>query len=663
VPPGDYAQVYLGNSAGTLELLEDKPTQLYFDILNLFNDLLPVDVLGDVDKISPAESAWASEVQTFEQCVASASLAKKAVCADEFELDAGATFELLRDSIALNYAISKFTLLSVILTTKAIADFTSGSVSEDSQWAHQARIMHWAALSQSTSSNAPLSPPRSLFVQRVGDGQVLLHWVAPPGFNIAALQGYEVDAKNPGEQWHSVTTGISVSANLTQAAESCGAAQSCSFRVVAVATNGTRAASGPVIVRNNLPGAPVDVTAERLADGVLVSWSPPEVTGGLPVSGYEVEEDDNGAGWGQLNEYPPSPNEVMASCSQGDNCQFKVSAGTDAGYGPFSTVAQAANNLPGAAIVSHLGLVGPGQVLLAWQAPTSTGGLPLSGYEIETSDDGGTWGQAIQYPANPDIRVLLLSCPEGSRCSFKVAALSEAGDGPFSSPVSIFAPVVAPSTLTTGPGGQPPSAPSGLTARRVPSGVLLAWTAPSAAYGLPLEYYEVLISTNRGRDWRFAVQDPYNDSPDVPTEPPTLVDKNCPDDQTCWYKVEAVTSAGTSAASPVAKVANNPPSAPSEVNAERVPSGVLLAWTAPSAAYGLPLEYYEVLISTNRGRDWRFAVQDPYNDSPDVPTEPPTLVDKNCPDDQTCWYKVEAVTSAGTSAASVVAGVPAWISP
>jgi hypothetical protein len=51
-------------------------------------------------------------------------------------------------------------------------------------------------------------------------------------------------------------------------------------------------------------------------------------------------------------------------------------------------------------------------------------------------------------------------------------------------------------------------------------------------------------------------------------------------------------------------VTNNVPSPPTGLSAKRVPEGVLLQWSPPANAHGLPISSYEVYLSTNKGRDW-----------------------------------------------------------
>ena len=91
-----------------------------------------------------------------------------------------------------------------------------------------------------------------------------------------------------------------------------------------------------------------------------------------------------------------------------------------------------------------------GKVDTAWQAPLDTGGYPVTGYTLQRSTDGGaTWpttfnlGVVLSYPDT--------ACGASVICTYRVAAVTAVGQGPWSN-------------LASAEGANVPSAPPNLTA-------------------------------------------------------------------------------------------------------------------------------------------------------------------------------------------------------
>ena len=158
------------------------------------------------------------------------------------------------------------------------------------------------------------------------------------------------------------------------------------------------------------------------------------------------------------------------------------------------------------------------------------------------------------------------------------------------------------------------------------------------------------LSTNKGRDWA-AQGYGQEGQPEVSPEPTALIDNHCPGASTCLYRLVAFSAAGASPRSGTVTAANHIPSPPKDLSAPRAPSGVLLEWATPSSLHGLPVDYYEVYLSTNKGRDWA-AQGYGQEGQPEVSPEPTALIDNHCGADQICMYHLYTVTAAGTSGAS-----------
>jgi hypothetical protein len=84
-------------------------------------------------------------------------------------------------------------------------------------------------------------------------------------------------------------------------------------------------------------------------------------------------------------------------------------------------------------------------------------------------------------------------------------------------------------------------------------------------------------------------------------------------------------------------------SAPTNVSAVRVPSGVQLSWKAPTSTGGLPVLAYYYDISYDGGSTWNSAY---YGGTATA------VVDTACGEGQSCTYRIYAYTNAGQGAYS-----------
>jgi surface antigen len=498
-----------------------------------------------------------------------------------------------------------------------------------------------------------LSAPTGLSVTRLGNNDVLLKWSPPADKGGLAIKSYEIDTSPNGKDWNVAFT---VLPDLPEAVLSCSPGADCWYKVAAVTDAGLglfRSAKA----KNVPPGPPTALSVTRLGNNdVLLKWSPPADKGGLAIKSYEIESSINGKDWNVESNGTILPDLPEMVLSAGTDRWYKVAAITDGGYGSFSTMTSVQNTLPGAPTFVGAPIVGDGQLLLKWSPPAQTGGLPIDSYEIETSTDGTDWNIVSNGTILPDLPEAVLSCSPGTGCQYKVAAITDAGYGPFSQVVLVHMPPKRSTPVpTTAPSNEAPSPPTGLSAKRVPEGVLLQWSPPTNTYGLPISYYEVYLSTNKGRDWTTRVPGS-NIAPYLPPEPTALIDTGCAAAESCMYEIRAFTAAGSSGPSNSATVTNSVPSPPTGLSAKRVPEGVLLQWSAPANAHGLPIDSYVVYLSTNNGRDWTIRVPAPHI-TPDEPPEPTALIDTGCAAAESCMYEIRAFTVAGSSGPSNTATV------
>jgi Fibronectin type III domain/FG-GAP-like repeat len=204
-------------------------------------------------------------------------------------------------------------------------------------------------------------------------------------------------------------------------------------------------------------------------------------------------------------------------------------------------------------------------------------------------------------------------------------------------------PVVTPSptptpTPTATPKPQLPTAPTGLTTSpNLPSGVGLAWAAPSASGSGPVTGYRIY----RGPDGGTGV--PLATIGNVLSFTDTTVANGA----TFWYSVAAVSmyGEGTRSAAAVAQRAL-PPSAPTSPSASVATgrTGVTVTWKAPTSNGGSPVTGYQIYRGTAAGGG-AFLVS--------VAAGTTTFTDTAVTKKVTYFYRIAAVNVVGEGAPSV----------
>lgn len=137
---------------------------------------------------------------------------------------------------------------------------------------------------------------------------------------------------------------------------------------------------------------------------------------------------------------------------------------------------------------------GTGQATVSWVAPMLTGGSPITSFVVQQSTDAGaTWTAAAGSPTAATATSLVVTgLPNGVNVAFRAAAVTAAGQGPYSPPTSAVRPEATPAPTSPTPTSTPtvaPSAPAvvrpgavqGLKISNAKSRVaVLSWRAPAS---------------------------------------------------------------------------------------------------------------------------------------------------------------------------------------
>ena len=302
-----------------------------------------------------------------------------------------------------------------------------------------------ASGSQSATPTATLVAPDTPFGLSAtpGNQRVRLGWVQPSGG--AALTHYEYELDGSGA-WTS-TGSTAPSYTVTGLTNE----QSYSFRVRAVNSAGPSGASGSqsATPTTTPPGALQSLRFSPGDQQVRLRWTAPPNDGGDPITHYEYELDFSGT-WISTGSAAPSTTvmglvngrtytfRVRAVNAQGNGDVVMLQAtpsrstgrgGGGGGGGPRTTAPDAPGNLTAAAA--------DGVVTLSWDAPSGTGGAPITDYEYRIGGEG-EWISIGSVKRMHTITGLT----GGTVHVFRVRAVNRAGAGRASDPAEVTLPVL-----------------------------------------------------------------------------------------------------------------------------------------------------------------------------------------------------------------------------
>src|SRR3989454_401919 len=251
--------------------------------------------------------------------------------------------------------------------------------------------------------------------------------------------------------------------------------------------------------------------------------------------------------------------------------------------------------------------------------------LPISGYMIERSTNGGTtWSIMVSNSGSTTTTYSDTGLAAGTTYTYRVSAINSVGTGSPSNSASATTLAVAPSP------------PTGLAATAVSSSqISLSWAAPNNG-GSAIAGYKIERSADGGSTWATLVA---NTGSTATTYPDTGLAHTT----TYTYRVSGINSIGTSSASSTASattLAVAPPS-PTGLAATTVSSSQInLSWTAPADNGGSAITGYKIERSTDGGSTWSTLVAN-------TGIAGTTYSDTGLTRGTTYTYKVSAINSVG----------------
>ena len=458
-----------------------------------------------------------------------------------------------------------------------------------------------------SATTAPDVPdaPTGLNAVAAGTSRIDLSWSEPANDNGSAVTGYKIEVSNTGNSGWSVHEANTNTTARDYSHTGLNPDTTLYYRVSAINEEGTGPSSNVdhATIYATVPGAPTGLEAmANVANGssqIDLSWTAPTYDGGSPVTGYQVEvSEDGGSQWEELeaNTSSTAAKYSHTGLNPDTTLYYRVSAINEEGTGPSSNVDDATTDatVPGAPTGLEAMAKGSSQIDLSWTAPTYDGGSPVTGYQVEVSEDGESqWEELEANTSSTAAKYSHTGLNPDTTLYYRVSAINEEGTGPSSN-------VDDATTDATVPG-----ASTDLEAMAKGSSQIdLSWTAPTYDGGSPVTGYQVEVSEDGESQWEEL-------EANTSSTAAKYSHTGLTPDTTLYYRVSAINEEGTGPSSNVDDATTDAtvPGAPTDLEAmANGSSRIDLSWTAPDYDGGAAVTGYHIEVSLGRGLAWRDLV-------------------------------------------------------
>lgn len=427
-----------------------------------------------------------------------------------------------------------------------------------------------------SSATAPTAP-RSLRATMIATGFTAT-WSAPATTGGLPVTGYDMHITGPNDYDNTIHTDAA-----TRTATVNGLPAGTTYAVTVTATNaaGTSAAA---TIDAATPTAPDQVRSVRATMSTVgqatVTWSPPAVNGGLPVTGYTAT----------ISPAPAEGNPATISSAATVRTAVFTGLNTSTDYTVTVTATSAAGTSTPASLLAHSpdpsspvrslrAATDPGTVKLTWSPPAATGGTPVTGYEVTQTDSSGATTGVVTDVATRTYTFTELG--NGNTYTYNVRAINAVGSSPAAT-VTATTPV-------------PPSLVRSLkaTVSVTTAKVTVKWSAPASTGGETITGYRATISpsTTAGAT-----------TIDLPASARSAVFTDLGGHAHYTISVHAINTVGHGQDENVIVSFPAAPSEPRDVDTTSGAAGsATLTWAAPEEQGSTPVSSYRVTYTDPNG--------------------------------------------------------------
>ncbi|MEU4242043.1 peroxidase family protein [Actinoplanes sp. NPDC026619] len=311
----------------------------------------------------------------------------------------------------------------------------------------------------------------------VGDESAVVRWTPPASDGGFPIIGYEIQAVDPAtEAAVAVDAAAPDATSLTMYGLTNGVRYA--FRVRAVTATGASefsALSAPVT-----PGPGPSTSAPATSHPPTTQPTQPPTT--QPTQPPTTQPPTTQPTQPPTTQPPtqlPTTQPTAQPTTQPTTIQPPAPTGGPTTQPTTSPPTSPPGSVPGAPALGAL-KSGNGTVVVRWAGPASTGGSPITRYEIEVlaAANGARTG-AIRSASGTSRELTVTGLANGTAYRFRIRAWNASGAGAWSTP---SAPV-APRTV--------PGAPTRVTARPGPRTVTISWSPPASTGGAAVTGYRV----------------------------------------------------------------------------------------------------------------------------------------------------------------------------
>jgi fibronectin type 3 domain-containing protein len=297
-----------------------------------------------------------------------------------------------------------------------------------------------AEASATPQATAPSTP--TALVASGGNGRVTLSWAVPASDGGSPITGYNVyrGTSAGGESATPVATNVP-SNSFTDTNVTNGSTYY--YKVAAVNAVGpspqSAEASATPSQPATAPSAPTGLTATAANGSVKLSWSPPASNGGAAVTGYDLYRGTTPGGEAStpVATSITGTNFTDTGLTNGTTYYYTVTAVNAVGMSPQSGEASATPQATTpSAPLNVVASSGNAQATLSWSVPATTGGSPITGYNVYRGTSAGGESATPVATGVAGNSFTDTGLTNGTTYYYTVAAVNAAGVSPQSSEVS-----------------------------------------------------------------------------------------------------------------------------------------------------------------------------------------------------------------------------------